>query len=310
MLVVLLSIAPVFALIVLGHVLRRVGIPSAEFWNINDRLVYWVLFPALLFTKTSTLSLSGALLGDYALVILGGFAAATVFSLVAGRVFKLDGPVASSVLQGAARHNTFIALAVAESLYGGDGLALAALCTALLIPVTNIVVVGGIVALVRPADSKGFGPLFARELLRNPLIIAVLLGVSVNAAGIGEVPVLHDVTGLLGQAALPVMLLCVGANIRLAGLRGAVVPFAVAGAGKLVVFPAVMAALIAAIGLTGPVAVVPMIYGAAATASAGYTLARAMGGDAPLMAGIITFQTLLTMITMPLTIVLAQSMFP
>ena len=47
MLVVLLSIAPVFALIVLGHVLRRVGIPSTEFWNINDKLVYWVLFPAV-----------------------------------------------------------------------------------------------------------------------------------------------------------------------------------------------------------------------------------------------------------------------
>jgi predicted permease len=309
MLLVLLSIAPVFALIVLGHVLRRIGIPSVEFWNINDKLVYWVLFPALLFTKTSTLSLTGALLGDYALVILGGFAAATLFSLAAGRLFALDGPVASSVLQGAARHNTFIALAVAESLFGADGLALAALCTALLIPVTNIVVVGGIVALVHPTNGKGFGPLFARELLRNPLIIAVLLGVAVNLGGIGEVPVVHDVTGLLGQAALPIMLLCVGANIRLQGIRGSLIPFAISGLGKLVVFPAVAAALLAATGLTGPTAIVPMIYGAAATASSGYTLARAMGGDAPLMAGIITFQTLVSMVTMPLTIVLAQSMF-
>ena len=57
MIAILLSIAPIFLLIMLGHGLRRGGIPSIEFWNLNDKLVYWVLFPSLLFLKTSTIAL-------------------------------------------------------------------------------------------------------------------------------------------------------------------------------------------------------------------------------------------------------------
>jgi malonate transporter len=303
------AIAPIFALIVLGHVLRRIGFPSVAFWDINDRLVYWILFPALLFYKTSTLTLNGDLLGPYAVVVLGAFAVATLYALGVGRLLGLGGPVTSSVLQGAARHNTFIALAAAESLFGGDGLALAALATSMLIPVTNVVVVSRMVVLAHPADDTPIRPPIGREMLRNPLIVAVVLGVAVNLAGVGKIPVLHDTTRILGQAALPIMLLCVGANVRIRGLHAALSPLLLASAGKLVVFPAAMAGLILAAGLHGTAAVVAMIYGVVPTASSGYTLARALGGDAPLMAGIITFQTLIAFATMPLSIYLVRSAF-
>ena len=131
---ILISIAPIFLLIVLGYGLRRGGIPSVEFWNLNNKLVYWVLFPALLFSKTSVIALSGDIILSYAIVIYGGFGSAVLFALLAGKLFRFDGPVASSVLQGAARHNSFIALAVAERLFDSAGLSLAAVITALLIP--------------------------------------------------------------------------------------------------------------------------------------------------------------------------------
>ena len=82
---VFLSIVPIFLLIVLGHVLRRGGIPSFEFWNLNDKLVYWVLMPALLFSKISAIHVESALVGSFAVVILGGFAVAVVFALVSAR---------------------------------------------------------------------------------------------------------------------------------------------------------------------------------------------------------------------------------
>ena len=118
---ILLSIAPIFALIVLGHLLRRGGIPNVEFWNLNDRLVYWVLMPALLFYKTSTIALTFELVGSYATVILGAMLCAIAFSIVATRIARMPSPIASSILQGSARHNTFIALAVAERMFGGAG---------------------------------------------------------------------------------------------------------------------------------------------------------------------------------------------
>jgi len=155
MLDIFLSIAPIFLLLVLGYGLRRGGIPSVEFWNLNDRLVYWILFPALLFSNTSTIDLSGDLLSSFAVVIYCGFGSAVLFALVSSRLFRLNGATASSVLQGAARHNSFIALAVAERLIGLDGLALATLVTALLIPVTNITVVTLMVTMIRGDGGRG-----------------------------------------------------------------------------------------------------------------------------------------------------------
>ena len=310
MLAILLSIAPIFLLIVLGHGLRRGGIPSVEFWNLNDKLVYWVLFPSLLFFKTSTITLSGDLIEGYAVVILGGFAAAVGFALLSSAVFRLPGPTATSVLQGAARHNTFIALAAAERLFGAEGLAMAALATALLIPVTNIVVVSLMVAMTRgpAAGGAGLARAIARDLARNPLLVSVFAGIAVNLSGVGTIPVLHDVAQILGQAALPVVLLCVGANIRVREMTASVGPALLSIAGKMLVFPAVLVALALWMDLSPMAAVVAGLFGAVPTAASGYTLARAMGGDAPLMATIITVQTAVAFVTLPLTVWLLGSL--
>ncbi|GAB4228574.1 MAG: AEC family transporter [Kiloniellaceae bacterium] len=305
MLHILLSIAPIFILIVLGHLLRRGGIPSFEFWNLNDKLVYWVLMPALLFHKTSTLELQPSVVGAYAVVILGGFAAATLFGLASARVAGLPAPVASSVLQGAARHNTFIALAVAERLYGTEGLAIAAVATSLLIPTTNVTMVTAMVWLVRGPDEKRILRSILRDLARNPLILSVGTGVAWNVLGIGEMPVIHEVARILGAAALPVVLLCVGANIRVRAMAASALPLVLSSLGKLAVFPLVIVALAQLMELNQTETLVALLFGAVPTASSAYTLARQLGGDAPLMAAIVTVQTGLAFLTLPLTMALA-----
>jgi len=307
MIEILLSIAPIFVLIVLGHGLRRGGIPSIEFWNLNDRLVYWVLFPALLFVKMSSLGISTDLIGSYAVVILGGFFGAVAFALLAGRLLGLAAPAASSLLQGSTRHNTFIALAVAERLYGSEGLALAVLSTALLIPTTNLTVVSLMTTMLRQPGERGVLKAVLRDLARNPLLLAVGLGIGVNLSGSGRIPVVHDVTEILGGAALPVMLLCVGANLRVRAMAAAAVPTIASMLGKLLVLPAVLLVLAHYVGLSANATLIALLFGAAPTAASGYTLARQMGGDAPLMAAMITLQTALSLITLPLTVLIARS---
>lgn len=298
-------IAPIFVLIVLGHLLRRGGIPNTEFWNLNDRLVYWVLMPSLLFYKTSTIELSFNLIGSFAMVVLGAFACALVFSLLVTKIARMSGPVSSSVMQGAARHNTFIALAVAESIYGLDGLALAALITSLLIPVTNLTVVPFMVVLLDKDKEQSSGSMLlhiVQELGRNPLLIAVALGISINLSGVGTIPVLHETTSIIGSAALPIVLMCVGANIRLRAMQASTVPVLISSVGKLLLFPLVIVGLAQLVGLSDQETFIAVIFGAVPTAAGAYTLARQMGGDAPLMAAIVTIQTCLCFITLPLTI--------
>lgn len=302
----LLAIAPIFLLIVLGHGLRRGGIPSLEFWNLNDKLVYWVLFPALLFYNMATMELSSELLGRYAVVIYTGFGSAVLFSLAAGRVFRLGPPVWTSVLQGCARHNTFIALAVAERVFGAEGLALASLITALLIPLTNVSVVTLMLLILRRAHGTGVFKAILRDLTRNPLLIAVALGVSVNVAGIGDIPVLYDMAKILGAAALPIVLLCVGANIRVREMAAAALPTVLSIVGKMVIFPFGIGVIALTIGLDPFATLIAMIFGAVPSSAGAYTLARQMGGDAPIMAAIVTLQTAISFVTLPLTLMLAQ----
>lgn len=307
MLTILVSIAPIFVLIVLGYALRRGGIPSLEFWNLNDRLVYWVLMPALLFSKMSTVSFSLQLVSNYAFVILTGFGAAVLFSMWCYRLFKLDAPVASSLLQGAARHNTFIALAVAETLFGAPGLALASLITALLIPATNITVVTLMVQMLRKDSDKNVVLEITRDLMRNPLLLAVLAGISFNALGWNQVPVLHKTCDILGAAALPIVLLCVGANIRVRAMTASLLPIVLSMIGKMLIFPVVIFLVAQGLSMSPTETLVALLFGAVPTAASGYTLARQMGGDAPLMAAMVTLQTAVSFITMPMTVLWVQS---
>lgn len=309
MLDIIWTIAPIFLLIVLGNLLRRNGIPSVEFWNLNDKIVYWVLFPALLFHTTSTLQLSSGMFGSYAAIILSGFGGAVIFSLVSARLCSMPGTIGSSVLQGAARHNTFIALAVADRVFGTDGLALAALVTAVLIPVTNIVIVTLMVGMLPQKEDRSVVRAILRDLARNPLLISVLLGVVFNLSGVGLIPVLHDTTDILGGAALPIVLLCIGANLRLTQMKASTVPVVLSMAGKFLIFPAAMFAAIQIVGMQGLPALIAMIFACVPTAASSFTLARQMGGDAPLMAAIVTLQTLVSFITLPIAIVLLGRVF-
>ena len=301
MLTTFLAIAPVFALIMMGYGLRRGGIPSIEFWNLNDRLVYWVLMPALFFVKISAADLSGDL-GRYAGILIFGFFAAIVCGWLLGR--NLQSPQATSLLQGSARFNTFVALAIAEALYGAPGLQIAVLGSALLVPVVNVTVV----SLMTQALGGNIKAVIV-GLIKNPLIISILAGACFNFSGLHHVPVLHDVAQILGNAALPIMLLCVGANLKLRGLSGSRKIIGMSLIGKLVVNP--LAVGVAAILLTPDplVAQVALIFAALPTGVASYTLAREMGGDAPLMAAIITVQTLLSFLTLPLTILIGAQLF-
>ena len=306
---ILLSIAPVFLLIILGNVLRRNGIPNVEFWNLNDKLVYWVLMPALLFYKTSMADVSLNLLGGYTMVLLGGFFAALFFALITCKLLGIEGPPTTSVMQGAARHNSFVGLSIAERLFGMSGLSLAALVVSILIPVTNIAVVSFMVLL---NGTEGTGNLFTRilrDLVRNPLILSVVGGSLFNLGGVGEIPILHETLYLLGSAALPIVLLCVGANLRIGVMQAAPIPIALSIVGKFAVFPIVTLALALAVGLSEVETSVAMLFCGGSTASAAYTLARQMGGDAPLMAAIATIQTGLAFLLLPAWLLLTSYVF-
>lgn len=302
MLATLTSILPIFLIIALGLGLRKGGIPSTEFWNVNDKLVYWVLMPCLMFNKVSLAELNNPNLVPYAITLIAGFGLAVGFGLLVGRMFGFHPPQATSILQGCARNNAFVALALSASLYGPSGFEFAILASAILIPVTNVVMVVCLVAALQPGQRSNLPLAILRDLIRNPHIISITLALVVNQTIGAEIPVLHEVTRILGLSALPITLLAVGANLRVKAMAASIGPLFLAFVGKMVLFPAAVLALGLISGLPAALLTIAVIYAMSPTAASSYTLARQLGGDAPMMAAIVTLQTLAAVLTIPLTL--------
>ena len=70
--------------------------------------------------------------------------------------------------------------------------------------------------------------------------------------------------------------------------------------------PAAALAVALPLGLHGPAFTTVLLFQALPTASSAYILARQLGGDAPLMAGITAAQTVLGFITIPLVLAAAS----
>jgi hypothetical protein len=137
-----------------------------------------------------------------------------------------------------------------------------------------------------------------RQVFLNPLILGCLAGFAIGALG-GLPPGIEPAVRNLGQAAIALGLLCVGAALTLDGLSIAPMTQAATALLKLFVMPLMTWALCALIGLGQPATAIAVLFMALPTAATSYVMARAMGGDAKLMAAITTSEHLLSVLTLP-----------
>lgn len=296
------ALVPVFAVIVLGHALRRVGFPGDGFWPQAERITYYLLFPALLVNKLAQADFGGAdTLPMAAALVLATLAAGGGLLLLRGRM-GYRGPAFSSVFQGGVRMNTYVGLAVVAALYGDRGLTLAAVAMVAMIPVINLLCVP-VVAGMSENGNGGWGRL-AAELGKNPLILGCVIGFAVNLSGLRLHASLYEALAVVGRAALPMGLLAVGAGLKPRSLGSGIGPTLWSSAVKLLLLPLMAALLCHLFGAGGTALSVAVVFTALPTAVSSYILARQLGGDADLMAAIITAQTLLSIITLPAAIAL------
>lgn len=142
----------------------------------------------------------------------------------------------------------------------------------------------------------------ARQLAGNPLVLACFAGIALQASGLGLPVGIEPVIKALGQASLPLGLLCVGAALQVGSLRSWLRPVAYSSVVKFLLMPLVTLGACHVFAVSGPTAIAALLFQALPTASSSYIMARQLGGDAPLMAGIIASQTLLAAVTLPLAV--------
>jgi malonate transporter len=141
-------------------------------------------------------------------------------------------------------------------------------------------------------------------VVQNPLIWACVIGIVVNVTHLPLPKIWHDVADALGRSSLGIGLLVTGAGLQLGGLFRPSLAASVAVFLKLVLMPVLGIALALWFGISGSSLVIVAVCSAVPTSSSAYVLARQMGGDAPLLAHIITLQTVLAALTMPVVIAL------
>lgn len=301
---IVLGLAPVFAIIVVGSVMRRCDVVPDGFWPAAERVTFYVFFPALLLTNTWQADFSGLAAGGVVAAVVAPILAGAALATVLGRLARLDGPTRSSLIQGAIRPNVYLAIATAVALRGEGGLAVMSLCVAVAVPLVNLISVAALVRCrVAGERPSGSGAVLG-SVARNPLIIASLLGIALNALAVPPVPVIGPTLQLLGRAALPLGLLCVGAGLELRSVAGGGGAVAAACVVKLAVLPAVAWTCCLLLAVPAEARLIVTVFAGLPIAPSSYVMARQMGGNAPMLAAAITLSTIAAALSLPLLVAL------
>jgi malonate transporter len=286
---------PDFSLIVCGYLLCRFTALDRKVWEPIEILVYYFLFPVMLFYAmvkspldwASTSSLMGAGLS------LGVAGIALSYSLPhwpwIGR--HIDRRLHAGSAQIGFRFNSFIALALADKVAGPEGLVLIAVLIGVCVPLFNI---GAVWPMAR-GGKMGFG----RELRRNPLIIATASGLVANLLGFSMPEWIAPTVNRIGQASLAMGLMAAGAGMQLSSLAQAKTLGGLVLGVKHVAMPLIAVGVALLFGLSHTQTTVLLMFSALPTASSCYVLAARMGHNGAYVAGLVTLSTALGVLSLP-----------
>jgi malonate transporter len=286
---------PDFFLIVCGYLICRYTALNRTVWQQVESLVYYFLFPVLLFQSivkspldlhaTSGLIVAGLLMS------IAGIAMAYSLPYLPWLGRRIDRREHAASAQVAFRFNSFIALTLAERLAGSQGLLLIAVLIGVCVPLLNVAAVW---PMARHAQRG-----FLRELVRNPLIIATVAGLTANFSGASIPFWMEPAVSRIGAASLALGLMAAGAGMQFGHLSQArTLTLAVLSIRHLFL-PLVAWSLARAFGLSPVQTSILLAFSALPTASSAYVLAARMGYNGAYVAGLVTLSTLLGIVSLP-----------
>jgi predicted permease len=300
---VLQAVVPVFGIIWLGYIFKKIQMPGDDFWPLAGRITYYVFLPSLFFMsvlKADFTTLDSRILGVLAASCFALIATSFIVFLAQYVWLKLDGKRFASFYQGSIRFNNYIGIPIIISLFGTDGLVIYAIIISLTIPVTNILTVA--VMSHYASESSFCIKRVTISIITNPLIIGSLGGLMVNILGI---PLYYgnEMLQFFANTAAAVGLLTVGAGIDVGAITSSKRNISVACVIKLIINPLMILLGCLIFSVDGMMRDVAVVYASLPVAASSYILAKQFHAHAPLMSSIIISTTLISMLT--LTLILA-----
>ena len=282
---------PDFLLILLGFLLVRYSALNKDVWTAAEKLVYYLLFPSLLFHSINKTNFDWAGTSDMLIVAIIAFLSAMVLGFASKWLFKPSDLSFSSGVQTSFRFNSYIGFAAAGRLGGEEGVAMMALISGCLVPIANAIAVW---TLAKNSETHIF-----KEIIKNPLIIATVLGLTTNLLGLTMPESIAMSLQRLGSASIALGLLSVGAGLMWIKSKrdGALITYWTVV--KLIACPAIALTVGRYFELPPAQLTNVVLFAALPTATSAYVLVNRMKGDGALVAVCISVMTILAAITLP-----------
>ncbi len=293
-----LSVLPLVLIIASGYLLAKTGILPKADWKGIETLSFRILIPAVLVLAITRTDLSFERFGGVMIALLLTWALLAVLALMLRLIpqARLANPAFTTLFQVGTRWNAFVALAAAEQFIGTQGFGVMAVAIALLIPTINVSCIV-VLSAFGPASTSVVGVI--RIVARNPLVQACAVGLAIYFSGIALPAPVIETLDMIGRGALAVGLLAVGAGISLRRLARWDWKVITGVALRPVIAPCIFAGLAMVLDLNPVQTLAGVLVFAAPAASNGYIVAKQMGGDADLYADVLTWQTLVCLIVLP-----------
>ena len=308
LLIIFESILPVFLIVAFGVALKNSRLISPEFWPHFNNFGFYVLFPGLIFHSIVTADFATLPVDQIMLASILAFGSIPVLILLLWPYFKrknVSKPQFTSVFQTTTRWHGFMALAIAEKMFGNEGLTFVAVIMLVIILPINFVNVAVMVAF---DDTRHSLSSFVKKMFTNPIIVAAIFAILFQAFGIKLYPPIEQSIDFIARASLGMGLLMIGAGLSIYMITHPNLLTIFAVCVKLLVLP-VMALIIGTFfDFTLTELTLFTIACAVPTANNGYVLAQKMGGDAPLYASIASLQVVVSFFTIPLVLLAMEKL--
>lgn len=292
---IFVSLFPLIVLIALGYVLKKKVFTDEAFWKGTERINYYVFFPIMLFLNLATAEINISAINHIMLVVCIVFFIAICTLYLIKAIYKIPFFRFGVYVQSVIRFNTYIGLAVIASLFQQKGMTIFAIILVFCIPIVNIL------SVLAFTSAEQMNPLsLLKSLMQNPLILGCIIGGLFNISGLSLWDGFEGLLKQLALCSLPLGLLCVGAAFQFKGLVGDVIPLVSNTVARMIIMPSLAFSLCYILNIPKLETQILVLFCALPTASASYILTKVLGGDSTLMASIISLQTVVAVLSLPI----------
>ena len=294
------AVAPIFLIILLGMVLKKLNIVNDNFVKISTKVVFKVGLPVMIFRSVSKTNFSELFNGDiFSLVLFSvcGILAIFVYASIIAKFFIENRVSRGAFIQGVFRSNfVIIGYPLIQNIFGDSGLSKGVLLTAFMMPIFNILAV---IILSYTSDSgsgKGIKEVIL-NIVKNPLIIAIAISLVFSYFEVNLPTFVDKTIDYLATLATPLALLGIGSFFSIEKAKKSLAKATLATLMKLVINPAIFVTIAYYIGFRGDKLGVLLVLFASPTAISSFVMAEAMDNDGDLAANIIILTTLFAVLT-------------